>query len=103
MVCQPTIARLQISGILPLVEDGKTFRRVNEETLGKETENFILTEPLVIWYQSASFIYISPLAVNDRRQRPIAIDAKSVQVIQQVPQAVEVHDGTRVIAVYNLR
>jgi hypothetical protein len=95
---QPTIARLQISGTLPLIEDRKTFRRVSEETpgkettSGKETKSFIVTEPLVIWYQSASFIYVSPLIINDRRQRPIAIDAKSVQVIQQLPQAVEIYE-----------
>jgi hypothetical protein len=100
---QPTIARLQISGTLPLIEDGKTFRRVKEETSGKDTKNFIVTEPVVVWYQSTSFIYVSPLTVNDLRQRPIGIDAKSVQVIQQVPQAVEVYDGTRVIAVHDLR
>jgi hypothetical protein len=100
---QPTIARLQISGTLPLIEDGKTFRRVSEETSGKETKSFIVTEPVIIWYQSASFIYVSLLTVNDRRQRPIAIDAKSVQIIQQLPQAVEIYDGTRVIAVHDLR
>src|SRR5215831_7006222 len=60
---QPTIARLQISGTLPLIEDGKTFRRVKEETSGKDTKIFIVTERVVIWYQSASFIYVSPLTV----------------------------------------
>jgi MFS family permease len=100
---QPTIARLQISGTLPLIEDGKTFRRVTEQALGKEPKSYIMTEPLVIWYQSASFIYVSPLIVNDRRQRPIAVDAKSVQIMQQVALAVEVRDGTKITAVHELR
>jgi hypothetical protein len=55
---QPTIARLQISGTMPLIEDGKTFRRVTEQNSGKEEKSYIATEPLVVWYQSASFIYI---------------------------------------------
>jgi hypothetical protein len=100
---QPIVARLQISGTLPLIEDGKIFRRVTEETSAKEPKSFVFTEPLVIWYQSASFVYVTPIAINDRKQRPIALDAKSVQVIQQVAQAVEVRDGTRIIAVHDLR
>jgi hypothetical protein len=48
-------------------------------------------------------IPISPLAVTNQRQRQIAIDAKSVQVIQQVAQAAEIHDGTRITAVHDLR
>jgi hypothetical protein len=98
---QPIVARLQISGTLPLIEDGKIFRRVTEAT-SKEPKSFVFTEPLVIWYQSASFVYVTPLAVTDRRQLPIALDAKSVQVIQQVAQAVEVLDGTRITAVHDL-
>jgi hypothetical protein len=98
---QPIVARLQISGTLPLIEDGKIFRRVTEAT-SKEPKSFVFTEPLVIWYQSASFVYVTPLAVTDRRQLPIALDAKSVQVIQQVAQAVEVRDSTRITAIHNL-
>jgi hypothetical protein len=56
---QPIVARLQISGTLPLIEDGKIFRRVTEETSAKEPKSFVFTEPLVIWYQSASFVYVS--------------------------------------------
>jgi hypothetical protein len=99
---QPIVARLQISGTLPLIEDGKIFRRVTETTSAKEPKSFVFTEPLVIWYQSASFVYVTPIAINDRRQRPIALDAKSVQVIQQVAQAVEVLDSSRIIAVHDL-
>jgi hypothetical protein len=99
---QPIVARLQISGTLPLIEDGKTFRRVTEATSAKEPKSFVFTEPLVIWYQSASFVYVTPLAVRDQRQLPIALDVKSVQIIQQVAQAVEILDGTRIIAVHDL-
>jgi hypothetical protein len=101
---QPIVARLQIGGTLPLIEDGKIFRRVieREATSAKEPKIFVFTEPLVIWYQSVSFVYVTPIAINDRGQRPIALDAKSVQVIQQVAQAVEVVDGTRIIALHDL-
>ncbi|MDA9545319.1 hypothetical protein ACM43_12875 [Bradyrhizobium sp. CCBAU 45321] len=100
---QPIIARLQLSDPVPLIEDGRTFRRVAEQVPGKDPKLYVLTDPVVVWYQTASYVYVSPLAINSGKVRPIAIDIRSVKVIQQIAQVIQVRNGTAIMAIRNQR
>jgi hypothetical protein len=56
--------------------------------------------PVVIWYQSDKFLYISPFVENDRgSERLIAIDIKMVRLIRYIPASVRI-SGRRIVKIH---
>jgi hypothetical protein len=75
-----------------------------EPVKSENPEESIKTGPVVVWYQSDKFIYLSHLGeVSPKepvRARVVAIDIKLVRRIEYLPRYVEIHDGNKIEKIY---
>jgi hypothetical protein len=56
--------------------------------------------PVVVWYQSDKFLYLSPFVENDpASERLLAIDIKMVRVIRYIPASVRI-SGRHIVKIY---
>jgi hypothetical protein len=75
-----------------------------EPVKSENPEQSIKTGPVVVWYQSDKFIYLSALGEVSPQQpapaRMVAIDIKLVRRIEYLPRYVEIHDGNKIEKIY---
>jgi hypothetical protein len=75
------------------------------EQVGRENpEQSVKTGPVVVWYQSDKFVYLSHLGDASpkapARARVVAVDIKLARRIEYLPRYVEIHDGNRIAKIY---
>ncbi len=96
---QPDIAELQIGGDTPAAIrlPGSDVSRP-----AVRKENTVITDPVVIWYQSDKFLYLAPLTTDSQgAARLIALDLELVRTIRYLPKSVHVAAGGRILSIHS--
>jgi len=102
---QPQIAKLVFSGKKSDIAAAGAFGVPHTELCCNDagSEQAIKSDQLVIWYQSDKFVYASSLTdlgPNSPRAQVIAADLKLIRDIQYLPRYVQIHDGNRILQIY---
>src|SRR5207249_4876530 len=96
---QPDVAALQISTDKPA---RVTLPGLRACCIGAQLEDVMMTDPVVIWYQSDKFLYLAPLSFPAQTEaRLVALDIRMVRAIHYLPKSVRIGSGGRILNVHS--
>lgn len=96
---QPDIVELQIVTDEPASITLPGIGTTHISVQGKET---MITDPVVIWYQSDKFLYLAPLTTqNQSSTRLVALDITLVRTIRYLSKSVRVAPGGRILSIHS--
>ena len=96
---QPNIAELQIGIDKPV---SIKLPDIGVSRTSAQGEDTMITDPVVIWYQSDKFLYLAPLATHDQGPtRLVALDITLVRTIRYLFTSIRVAPGGRILSVHS--
>jgi hypothetical protein len=93
---QPRLARMYVEK-----KDASSYRLFDQQpSADSDKEHVVVTNPMVLWYQDDSFVYLSPMPAAPGPTRVVAIDSGTVYAISYLHGHLKIGPGGQILAVH---